>query len=521
MTRPVCLIVRDGYGYNPNPKANAIVAANTPNNDLYAAEYPKTILDCCGPPVGLPEGFQGSSEVGHMNMGAGRVVVQEVTLIYNLLEGETLNAQAGWTNLVSAWKANGSRLHLFGLLQDEGVHAHQEHLFKLMRQARAANPEGQIVVHPFLDGRDTPPRSCFEYVGKLQGVMDEVGNCRVGTAMGRYYAMDRSETWELTDKAFNAIVDADGRQVEDLVGGIQTSYDNDKMPDGSPMGDEYIPPLVVGNYTGVQDGDVVIHTNYRQDRAMQLTKAFVEDAYPGQRPRRPQVTYLGLTRYYDEFENYLLPLDFEGATDMSNLLGETLAKAGLNQLRIAEKQKYPHVTSFFNGKSTTPNENEDWVNGGGRFDPATFAQHPEMEANIVADQLLETLKADPQKYGFILVNFANCDMVGHTGDLDAAIKAVEVVDECLGQVVETMLGWDFQVLITADHGNADQMIDYDSGKPRTAHSLNPVECIYVANDSEGKEMLERGKLSDLAVTVLELLGIDKPAEMTAESLLKE
>lgn len=514
--RSVCLIIRDGWGYSEIEKGNAVFAARTPNIDFYKDNYPRTLLDCAGEPVGLPEGYQGSSEVGHLNMGAGRIVIQELKRIDDGLRTGELFKTEKWKNLVADWKGNRSRLHLFGLLQDEGVHAHQEHLFKIMRRAREEYPEGPIIIHPFLDGRDTPPRSCLEYLAKLKHVMDEVNGSHIGTVMGRYYGMDRSRNWELTDIAYQCIVSCTGRRSTDAASAVEESYEKDRTPDKVDMFDEYVPPYVVGDYDGVKDGDCILHTNYRQDRAIQLTRAFIDPDYPGKLENRRNVTYVGLTRYWDEFKEYMLgALDSGGG--MENLLGEVISNAGLRQLRIAETQKFRHVTSFFNGKATTPYKNEDQVDIPSHFDPATFASHPEMEAYNVADELLRRLQDNP--YRFIVVNFANCDMVGHTGDMDAATKAIEIVDECVGKVVDRLLELDAQILITADHGNCEQMIDYQSDMTKTSHTLNPVELIYVANDSKGKTLLERGKLSDISPTILSLLGLDIPDEMTAENLI--
>ena len=514
--RPVCLIIRDGWGYNENPRGNAVKAAHTPNIDSYLEKYPWTLIDTSGEPVGLPDGFQGSSEVGHLNIGAGRIVIQEVKRIDDLMRDGSLYEADRWKDLIANWKKNNSQLHLFCLLQDEGVHAHQEQMFKIMRRARQENPDGKIVIHPFLDGRDTPPRSCLEYLAQLNAVMAEVGGCSVGTMMGRYFAMDRSENWALTDTAFKCIVDAEGKAASSPEEAVKATYAADKTPDGTDMYDEYIAPHVIDGYTGVADGDCIIHVNYRQDRAIQLAKAFVEDDYPGSLPRRPDVTFLGLTRYYDEFPYYLISPMSEGG-GMDNLLGQVISGAGLRQLRIAETQKYRHVTSFMNGKATTPYQSEEDVEIPGRFDPSTFAEHPEMEAYRVTDALLEKLEND--SYDFIAVNFANCDMVGHTGNFDAAKKAVEIVDECVGRLVEKLLELDAQILITADHGNADQMEDYETGMVKTSHTVYPVELIYIASDSPGKAIKEHGKLSDIAPTVLTLLGLEVPKEMTADVLI--
>ena len=516
MRRPVALIIRDGWGLREEKDGNAVAAATTPNIDSYKAQYPWTVLDCAGEAVGLPEGYQGSSEVGHLNMGAGRIVVQELKRIDDgLRTGELFEGEA-WRSLVDWWKNNRSVLHLPGLLQDEGVHAHQEHLFKIMRRARSEYPDGRMILHPFLDGRDTPPRSTLEYFARLRIVMEEVGNCTIGTVMGRYYGMDRSQNWKLTDTAYRCIVAGEGRRATVAEEAVKESYAADKTPDGVDMFDEYIPPYCIGDYDGVHDGDAILHTNYRQDRAIQLSRAFCDPDYPGRLERKPDVKYVGLTRYYDEFESYIIgPMNSGGGMD--NLLGEVISAAGLRQLRIAETQKFRHVTSFFNGKSTTPFRNEDTIEVPGRFDPAMFASHPEMDAYTVTDEVLKRLEDNP--YGFIAVNYANGDMVGHTGDFEAARKAIEVVDECVGRLVERLLALSAQILITADHGNAEEMTDRDTAMVKTSHTLNPVECIYVAEDSPGHKLLSRGKLADIAPTVLHLLGLDIPDEMTADNLI--
>ena len=516
MRRPVALIVRDGWGLSQQVEGNAVAAAATPCNDHCLATYPWSILDCAGEAVGLPEGYQGSSEVGHLNMGAGRIVTQELKRIDDGLRDGTLFESGKWRNLVRNWQARGSRLHLLGLLQDEGVHAHQEHLFKVMRRARTEHPGGRIVIHPFLDGRDTPPRSTLEYMAKLRLVMQEVGGCRIGTVMGRYYAMDRSGNWQLTDRAYLAMVRGEGRKVEDIEAAVREAYRRDRTPDGVPMFDEYITPICHAAYDGMRDGDSVLHTNYRQDRAIQLSRAFVDPAYPGKLDERREVVYVGLTRYYDEFTEYMMG-PMTGGGGMRNLLGEVIAAAGLRQLRIAETQKFRHVTSFFNGKSTTPCAGEDQVDVPSRFDPAAFARHPEMEAYNLTAELLRRIEDNP--YAFIVVNYANGDMVGHTGDFDAARRAIEIVDECVGRLLERLLELDAHVLITADHGNSEQMTDPETNMVKTSHSLNPVELIYAATDSPGRKLLPRGKLSDIAPTVLHLMGLAVPGDMTADNLL--
>lgn len=515
--RPVALIIRDGWGLSEKTEGNAVAEAQTPVIDALKCDYPWAVIEASGEAVGLPAGYQGSSEVGHLNMGAGRIVIQELKRIDDGLTSGELFKRPKWTEFSDAWKAGGGRLHLMGLLQDEGVHAHQEHLFKIMRRARETYPDGEIIIHPFLDGRDTPPRSTLEYLARLDQEMNAVGHCRIGTVMGRYYAMDRSLDYVLTSTAYEMIVNATGRRAETAAGAVEECYTQDQTPDGVEMTDEYILPYAIGDYTGVRDGDAVMHTNYRQDRAIQLTQAFVCDDYEGTRTTRPEIAYLGFTRYWDEFEDFLLGA-MGGEGGMEQLLGEVVADAGLRQLRIAETQKFRHVTSFFNGKSTTPYSGEDDVNVPSRFDPSSFASHPEMEAYNVTDELLKRLEDNP--YSLIVVNYANCDMVGHTGDFKATKKAVEIVDECVGKVVKRLLELDAKILLTADHGNADQMLDYETGLVKTSHSTNPVECIYVAKDGRNVKLVDQGILSDLAPTILELMELPVPTAMTARSLLK-
>ncbi|MDR1040138.1 MAG: 2,3-bisphosphoglycerate-independent phosphoglycerate mutase [Deltaproteobacteria bacterium] len=519
MANPFCLIIRDGWGHREETRGNAVAAAAPPFvNGLLKNKENWTLLDASGEPVGLPDGYQGSSEVGHLNMGAGRIVEQELKRIDDGLKDGTFFQIPNWHVLTSGWKEGKGTLHLMGLLQNEGVHAHQEHLFKIMRRARQEFPEGRMVVHPFLDGRDTPPRSSPEFLTALEKVLDEVGNAGIGVMMGRYYAMDRAKDYDLTDRAFAALVDAKAEPFKgDPIAKVEECWAALKTPDGTEMVDEYIPPVMAEGYGGIRDGDCVLHFNFRQDRAIQLTQAFVEDSYPGKRERRPKVRYLGLTRYYNELADYLLgPLGEGGGMEM--LLGEVISEAGLKQLRIAETQKFRHVTSFFNGKSTVPYPLEDQVEVKGRFDPATFAIHPEMEAYIVTDRLLN--EYIPQMYPLIVVNYANCDMVGHTGNMAAATEAVKIVDACLAKVVPALTEAGYTVIVTADHGNADEMIDLATGRPKTSHTLAPVELILVAKELRHKVIQKRGKLSDLAPTILVLMGLPVPPEMTAEVLVE-
>ncbi|MDP6628278.1 MAG: 2,3-bisphosphoglycerate-independent phosphoglycerate mutase [Candidatus Marinimicrobia bacterium] len=516
--KPVTLIILDGVGYNENPKGNAVMTAHTPNFDFYRKKYPHCLLEASGEAVGLPPGFQGSSEVGHLSMGVGRVIRQELLRINDQLTDGSLFSTKAWKKLIENWKTNQSQFHFIGLLQDEGVHAHQDHLFKLMKQARAEYPDGRIVIHPFLDGRDTPPWSTLEFFALLRKEMDEVKNCEIGTFMGRYYGMDRAKNWDITDKAFSCLVDGNGIKTQNPETAIKESYKIDKTPSGEKMFDEYILPHIVIGYEGVLNGDSILHTNYRQDRAIQLTKAFTEQDYPGERNNCPKIEYAGLTQYYDEFSQFLLKFSQENSNKLDKMVGQVVSDAGFRQLRLAETQKFRHVTSFFNGKSTTPFPKEDQVEVPSRFDPASFANHPEMEAYNIVDKFMELTQSNP--YRFILINFANGDMVGHTGNFNSAVKAVEILDECVGKIVDRLLELDGKILITADHGNCDQMVNYSTGQVRTSHSTVPVECVYIANEIEGIAMEEKGKLSDIGPTILKLMELPIPEEMTASNLIK-
>ncbi|KAL0234848.1 hypothetical protein PCE1_001884 [Barthelona sp. PCE] len=522
MSKPTVLIIRDGWGYNASAEGNAIAAASTPNDDSWNANYPTMLLGASEEYVGLPAGVQGSSEVGHLNAGRGVVEDQELLKIDKSMKSGAFFDVESWKTCMDKFKAGGA-LHLFGLLQDEGVHAHMLHMFKLMERAHTEHPEGKIVVHPFLDGRDTPPRSTLGYLAILKEHLEK-NNAVIGTVMGRYYGMDRSRNWDLTDMAFNTIVTAEapnGRHSNTPEEAVHFSYENDKTPDGDEMVDEYILPYVIGEYEGIKDGDVVIHTNYRQDRAIQLTRAFVEEDYPGTLARRPEVTYVGFTQYYDEFESFLLGGgNGEEEDSIPETVGKVISDNGLTQLRIAETQKFRHVTSFFNYKSTAPFEGEDQVEVPSRFDAALFASHPEMEAYNLTTTMIDILSK--KKYDFILCNYANTDMVGHTGNFEAAKKSAEIVDECLGRLVEFLLTeLDANILITADHGNSDEMVD-KNGLVKTSHSCSMVKLHWISNNIDGRTFVkEQGVLADIAPTVLHLMGLSIPEEMTCDVLISK
>lgn len=511
----VLLIIRDGWGMYKPDKYNAVRNAKTPVMTRLLKQYPNSVLEPAGEAVGLPKGYQGSSEVGHLNIGAGRIVIQELKRIKDMIEDGTFFGTKALAAALDNCVQKGSALHLMGLVQDEGVHAHQDHLYAIMREAKKRGIK-QVWVHFFSDGRDTPPRSAVAYVRMLEEVVKECGNAAIGTIMGRYYAMDRGEKWSLVDQTYNTITKAEGAKAASAEAALNAAYETLKNPNGQPIVDEYIPPTVIGDYPGVKDGDSVIHFNFRQDRAIELTKCFVEDEYPGQRWKKFDVAYCGLTRYYDAFKFSALPPMDEGG-GMDNLLGQVISGAGLKQLRLAETQKFKHVTSFFNGKRTAPYAGEDQVEIKGSWDPATFGEHPDMDAPRVRERALAEIAAG--KYDFILVNFANCDMVGHTGIYESAVKAVQITDEAVGQLVAAALKRGYTVMISSDHGNAEEMWDYKIDMPKTSHTVNPVEFIYVAENAAGVKLRPHGILSDIAPTVLEVMGLPKPADMTSESLL--
>lgn len=516
MRKKVLLIVRDGWGIGrKDDKYNAVLAAKTPNIDYYLKNYPNTILHASGEAVGLPKGYQGSSEVGHLNMGAGRIVIQELKRIKDMIEDGSFFEMPNLKKALENAFKNKSALHLMGLVQDEGVHAHQDHLYAIIEKAVKLGID-KIYVHFFSDGRDTPPRSALTYLRMLNEFAKDKPQVKVATIIGRYYAMDRGEKWDLIDRAYNAITKAEGLRFKTSEQALDYAYKEMKAPNGQPVIDEYIQPCVIGDYEGVKDGDSVIHFNFRQDRAIELTKAFVEDSYPGKRDKKFNIVYCGLTRYYDSFKFSALPPMSESG-NMDKLLGQVISENGLKQLRISETQKFRHVTSFFNGKKIEPEVGEDRIEIKGTWDPSSYAEHPEMDAYNVAKRCREEILKD--KYDFILVNFANGDMVGHTGNFASAVKAIEVVDECVGELVDAALSKKYIIMITADHGNSEEMWDYKINMPKTSHTTNPVEFILVGEDVRQIKLRREGILADIAVTVLDFLNLKKPDEMTAKTLL--
>jgi len=510
MKKPLLLMILDGWGINPNPVHNAVALANTPNLTSLLAEYPHVPISCSGMAVGLPEGQMGNSEVGHLNIGAGRVVYQELTRITkSILDGDFFSNPV-LLDCIAKVKASGGRLHLSGLLSDGGVHSHNTHLYALLEFAKR---EGltDVFVHCLLDGRDTPPQSGAEYMAQLEAEIARIGCGKIATLMGRYYAMDRDNRWERVEKAYNAMVHGLGELCVSAKDAIEQSY-------ASKIYDEFVGPAVIceqGAPVGqVRDADGFIFFNFRSDRAREITRALALDGFDGfRRGYWPELAgYVCLTEYDATFG---LPIAFP-SSELANILGGVLAKNGLKQLRIAETEKYAHVTFFFNGGVETPFPGEDRALIPSPQEVATYDLKPEMSAFKVTDKLLKLL--DQELYDVVILNFANCDMVGHTGIEEAAIRAVEAVDACAGRIVDKVRELGGAVLITADHGNAEQMSDAN-GEPFTAHTTNPVWLVLVDDSRKSVKMRAGGRLADIAPSMLKMLGLPQPREMTGESLL--
>lgn len=507
----VTLVVMDGYGINKNLKGNAIANAHTPNLDRFYKEYPNTTLKSSGMAVGLPEGQMGNSEVGHLNIGAGRVVYQEFARISKSIDDGDFYTNEVLVEAVDNAIKHNSALHIMGLLSDGGVHSHITHLYALLKLAKDKGLE-RVYVHAFLDGRDVPPACANEYITALEKKMAELGVGRIATVEGRYYAMDRDKRWERVKLAYDAIVDGIGIQVNSAVEAVNKAYERGET-------DEFVKPSVVMDgdkpTATVKPNDSIVFFNFRPDRARQLTRSFIYEDFDSFERRRGYIpVYFVTMTQYDETFGDLVHVAFEPIKKMENTLGEYLSKNGIKQLRIAETEKYAHVTFFFNGGIEEPNENEDRVLIPSPKVP-TYDLKPEMSAYEVTDELVKRIKS--KEYQFILVNYANCDMVGHTGVYEAAVKAIEAVDQCLGRVVDAVREQNGVVFITADHGNAEQMIDYETGEPMTAHTTNVVP--FIAIGVGDVKLREGGKLADIAPTVLDVMGLAKPKEMTGESLI--
>ena len=501
---PVALIIMDGFGYNPENYGNAIKAANKPNLDKYFKECANTIIGASGLDVGLPDGQMGNSEVGHTNIGAGRIVYQMLVKISKSIKDGDFFENKALVDAMNNCKEKNSALHLMGLLSPGGVHSHMEHLYGLLEMAKRNGIE-KVYVHAFLDGRDVPPSSASEYMEEAVEEIKKIGVGSVATISGRFYAMDRDNAWDRVEKAYDAIVMGEGVQETEPVQAIKNSYANG-------VTDEFMLPTVVDKNGMVKENDSVIFFNFRPDRARQLTRTFVDPEFKGFERKKGYfpVHFVCMAQYDASMPNVSVAFPPE---QLKMTLGEYLSELGKTQLRIAETQKYAHVTFFFNGGEEKQFEGEDRILIKSP-DVETFDMKPEMSAFEVTDAVVDAINSD--KYDVIILNYANCDMVGHTGVFDAAKTAVEAVDTCVGRMVDAILAKNGVALITADHGNADKMYEAD-GSPFTAHTTNPVPFIVVGKDCE---LREGGVLADIAPTILEIMGVPQPAEMTGKSLIK-
>ena len=503
-------MILDGYGLNERNDHNAVAEAKTPVMDKLMAEYPFVRGNASGMAVGLPDGQMGNSEVGHLNMGAGRIVYQELTRITKEIQDGTFFENEALLKAVNNCKKNNSSLHFFGLLSDGGVHSHNTHLYGLLELAKRNGLE-KVYVHAFLDGRDTPPASGKGFAEDLEAEMAKIGVGKIATVTGRYYAMDRDNNYDRVQLAYNALTKGEGLTAESGPSGIQASYDRGET-------DEFVKPTVVlengAPVATIQDGDSVVFFNFRPDRAREITRAFCDDDFKGfDRGERKDLTYVCFSDYDPTIPNKEIAFRKIAVT---NTFGEWLAANHMKQARIAETEKYAHVTFFFNGGVEEPNEGEDRILVNSPKDVATYDLKPQMSAYEVCDKLCEAITAD--KYDVIIINFASPDMVGHTGVEEAAIKAVEAVDECVGKAVEALKSVDGTMFICADHGNAEQLVDYETGAPFTAHTTNQVPFILV-NYDPAYTLAEGGCLADIVPTLIQVMGKQQPVEMTGKSLL--
>ena len=507
--KPTVLMILDGYGLNDRHDGNAVYEAKTPVMDSLMAEYPFVKGNASGLAVGLPDGQMGNSEVGHMNMGAGRIVYQELTRITKEInDGDFFKNEALLAAMKNA-KDNDSAIHFMGLLSDGGVHSHNTHLYGLLEMAKREGLK-KVYVHCFLDGRDTPPASGKGYIEELQAKMNEIGVGEIGVVSGRYYAMDRDNRWDRVELAYKALTQGEGVKGTDAAEAVQASYDNEKT-------DEFVLPTVIEKdgkpVASVQDHDSVVFFNFRPDRAREITRAFCDDEFKGfEREKKLDLTFVCFTNYDDTIQNKIVAFN---KVQLHNTFGEYLAAHDMTQVRIAETEKYAHVTFFFNGGVEEPNKGEDRILVKSPK-VATYDLQPEMSAPQVCDKLVEAIKSD--KYDVVIINFANPDMVGHTGVESAAIKAIETVDACVGRAVEAIKAAGGVLFICADHGNAEVMVDEATGEPWTAHTTNQVPFVLVGADPAYK-LREGGRLCDIVPTLIELMGLEKPKEMTGESLL--
>jgi 2,3-bisphosphoglycerate-independent phosphoglycerate mutase len=506
--KPLMLMILDGFGINEKESGNAIKGANKPNIDAFFESYPRTTLKTSGMAVGLPEGQMGNSEVGHTNIGAGRIVYQELTRITkSIIDGDFFKKKE-FLDAIENCKKNNTKLHLFGLVSDGGVHSHNSHLYALVELAKR-NGLKDVFVHCFFDGRDVPPDSAKGYLKELINKLDEIGVGKVASMMGRYYAMDRDNRWERVEKAYNAMVMAEGETTSDPVKTIEERYAKEEF-------DEFIKPTVVTEdgkpVATIGKDDSIIFFNFRPDRAREISRTFVDADFKGFERKNGffPVYYVCMTQYDATMPNVVVAFKPESLT---NTFGQYISKKGLKQLRIAETEKYAHVTFFFNGGVEKVCEGEDRC----LIDSpkvATYDLKPEMSAYEVTDKVVKNIESD--KYDVIILNYANPDMVGHTGVYNAAKAAIEAVDTCVGRVVEAIKEKDGVILLTADHGNAEKMLDYETGGPFTAHTTFDVPLVVMGIENRS---LKEGCLADLAPTMLEILGLQKPEEMTGKSLL--
>ncbi|MCM0648402.1 2,3-bisphosphoglycerate-independent phosphoglycerate mutase [Clostridium swellfunianum] len=507
--KPVMLMILDGFGISDKVDGNAVAAAKKPNFDKYFNEYPNVQLGASGMDVGLPRGQMGNSEVGHLNIGAGRIIYQELTRITKAIEDGDFFEKAELNEAIDKAIKGSNSLHLLGLLSDGGVHSHIDHLKALIKLAKDKGLK-KVYVHAFLDGRDVQPGSAKDFIAALEDYMKEVGVGKIASISGRYYAMDRDKRWERVQLAYNAIVLGEGETALSAMEAIESSYHDNKT-------DEFVLPTVIlenGDPTAkIVNGDSVIFFNFRPDRAREITRAINDKVFDGFERDTLNLNYVCMTQYDKTMEGVSVVFKPES---YNNTLGEYISRLGKKQLRIAETEKYAHVTFFFNGGVEAPNEGEDRALIASPK-VATYDLKPEMSAYELTDELIRRIDTD--EYDMIICNYANPDMVGHTGVFEAAVKAIETVDNCMGRVVERVLEKDGAVFVTADHGNAEQMIDYSTGEPMTAHTTDPVPLLYIANDAKGKE-LRSGILADLAPTMLQVMGLEVPAEMTGKSLIK-
>ena len=504
--RPCMLMILDGWGIRDDAEANAVKEANTPHLDSLMASYPNTTLTCSGPDVGLPAGIMGNSEVGHLNLGAGRVVYQTLLRIDSAIEEGSFFENGALIAAMDAVKEKGATLHLMGLASDGGVHSQLAHLMAMVRMAHGQGVE-RVRIHAILDGRDTPPDSGKGYIEALNALLEDYPNTRIATLCGRFYAMDRDTRWERTEAAYRLYTEAEGRVETDPFDAILRAYDRGET-------DEFVKPVTLGIDGGtLADDDAVIFFNFRADRARQITRALTQKGFDGfSRPVVPALSdYVCMSLYEESFG---LPMAF-GPKHLDGILGEAVSNAGLPQLRIAETEKYAHVTYFFNGGQETPFAGEERCLIPSPREFATYDLVPEMSAVAVTDELVRQIETSDHK--LIVINLANMDMVGHTGILSAAIKAVETVDTCVGRIVEAFQAKGGALLVTADHGNSEQMSD-GKGGAHTAHTLNPVPLILVDSTRKGAS-IKPGKLADVAPTLLALMGLPKPEEMGGESLV--